>query len=48
VVVGTRVGSADHHDDEVRVFPDHRISNRRLEKMPVLVDLFLKIERIYM
>jgi len=45
VVVGAPVGPADDGDDEIRVLPDLRVADRRLEQMPVLLDPSLEIER---
>ncbi len=46
VIVGPVVGAADDGNDEIRVLPDLRVADRRLEQMPVLLDPFLEIERV--
>src|SRR5882672_2271008 len=45
VVVGALVRPADDGNDEIRVLPDLRVADRRLEQMPVLLDPFLEVER---
>src|SRR5262249_46940276 len=44
VEVGAVVRAADHGDDEIGVLPDLRITDRRLEQVPVLFDPLREIE----
>ena len=44
VVVGALVRAADHRDDEIGVFPDLRVADRRLQELAVLVDPALEVE----
>src|SRR5258708_7935234 len=44
VVVGALVRPAHDGDDEIRCLPDLRVADRRLEKMPVLLDPFPEVE----
>src|SRR5439155_4557606 len=45
VIVLSRIRPADDHHDEVTIFPNHLISDRWLEQMPVFVDPVFEIER---
>ena len=45
VIVLSRVRAANDHDDEVTIFPNHLISDRRFEQMPVFIDPAFEIER---
>src|SRR5690606_5702324 len=44
VVVGARIGAADHHDDEVAVV-DALVADRGLEQVAVVLDPLLEVER---
>src|SRR5581483_4539426 len=46
VVVLSRVGSADHHDDEVAVLEHSLVAHGRLEHLPVLIDPAVQVERL--
>src|SRR5207247_4618012 len=44
VEISPRVGAADDHDHELRVFPYHLGPNRRPEQLALLIDPALEIE----
>jgi len=43
--IGSRIGTADRHDDECAVLKQQFIAHRRLEQMAVLVDPPVQVER---
>src|SRR5262249_29882607 len=48
VKVSSRVGAADDHDDELRVFPDHLRADRRFQQRTMLIDPTFEVERLEM
>ena len=44
MIILARVGSADHHHDEIAIVIDALIANRRLQKMPVLIDPLFEVK----
>lgn len=38
VIVGAPVRAAHHHADEIFIFPDHLVANRRLQQRAVIFD----------
>src|SRR5262245_21787773 len=44
VIVLSRTRPTDDHDDEIVIFPDDLVSNRRFEQVPMLIDPAFEIE----
>jgi 2-aminomuconate deaminase len=45
MIISAAIRAANHHNDEIAVFPDALVANRRLKQVAVLVNPLLEIDR---